>query len=491
MRKRTTWARLGLSLLLLLTFFVGGSPFGGPARAAVMDFTIHMPGEVPLATPGGTPILVAGIWHEVSVLLSAPVGSVAMNATLPGATPDGIRTTYRWTWDAATQTWSDPLYDTFIRPDLSSAEGPRLTFVLGVDAEAIPGLWRFDVFEDAVLSAGFDVAVERPILNYGLSAADFSLQVEPFTPAQLSSRPSGQYIRVANQGNVPLQLAVSFDILQAELSIENPADAAHVYSDARYYVQLAANPLPPSIIQVRGVSRVEALHVVPSSGAATINPSIEGTFSLTLRVGRSGYAVQVVGNVVFQTLESIRVDYGATATWQVYLTGEQSVSLSIEASNARLVGAFVDGQALSFPATLVVSGDRELPVTVQVEANRLGPANVTFTIHLLTTGDTRTFTTSVLVTGGPAAADPSVTYLWIIGAIAAAIVFGFVGVSQWRARRLGTSGRSVSGAAGGRPTRRSDDRRRMRHRRRENGSNGDGGNGPPSETRGTQTTRSR
>jgi hypothetical protein len=461
----------------------------GTARATVTDLTIHIPGEAPLATPGGTPILVAGIWHEVSVNLSATVGSVAINATLPGATPDGIRTTYRWTWEAATGTWSDPLYDMFIRPDLSSAAGLRVTFVVGLDARAMAGLWRFLVFEGNALSASLDVAVEAPVLSYGLSAADFDFQVEPFTATDLSSRPSGQYIRVTNQGNVPLRLAGSFDVLQGELSIENPTDVAHVYSEARYYVRLAANPHPPSLIEVRGISRIEALYVVPSSGAATINPSVEGTFSLALRVGRSGYAVKVVGNVVFQTLESIRADYGTIATWQVYLTGQQNVSLSIDVSNARFVGAFARGEALSFPATLAVSGNTEMPVTVQVQADRPGAASVTFTIHLLTTGDTRTFTTSILVTGGPPALDPTAASLWILGSIAAAVVFGFVSVSQWRARRIRGAGR-VSSASGGRSKRGYNYRRRMRNQRRWN-SNGNSGKGKPSQSRGTRTTRFR
>jgi hypothetical protein len=479
-------ARLGACLFLLL--LIAGCLWSAePARAAATDFTIHMLGEVPLATSGGVPILVAGIWQELSINLSAPVGSVAINATLPGATPEGFRTTYRWTWDAATGTWSDPLYGTFIRPDLSSLDGLHLTFVVGLDAQATPGLWRFVVFEGNAASANLDVAVEAPVLSYALSSADFSLQAEPFTPADLSSRPLGQYIRVVNQGNVPLRLVASFDVLQGELSIENPTDVAHVYSDARYYVRLTAGPHPPSIIQVEGVSRIEALHVVPSSGAAVINPSLEGTFSLTLEVGRSGYEVKVVGNVVFQTLESVRADYGAIATWQVYLTGEQNVSLSIDVANARFVGAFAGGNPLSFPTTLAVSRDAEVPVTVQVAADRPGTARVTFTIHLLTTGDTRTFTTSILVTGGPPPSDPTAAYLWILGSIAAAFVFGLAGVSQWRAHHVR---KTVSSASGGRPKRGYNYRRRMRNQRRGNDSNGNGAK-KPSQARGTRTTRFR
>lgn len=489
MRDGMRRARLGPSLLLLL-LLLGGLPFGGSAQAAVTGITIRMVDEAPLSTPGGTPILVAGIWHELSLDLSSPVDSVAVNATLPGATPDGMRTTYRWTWDAA-GTWSDPLYDTFIRPDLSWSDGARLTFVIGVDAQATPGLWRFVVFEGSAPATALDVAVEAPVLSYGLSAADFNLQVEPFTAAVRSSRPTGQYIRVANQGNVPLRLAVSFDLLESELSLENPVDVAHVYSEAIYYVQLASSPRPPSVIEVHGVSRVEALHVVPSSGATTINPSVEGTFSLHVRVGRSGYAIQVIGNIAFQTLETVRVDYGAIVTWQVFLTGGQSVSLSIAASNARLVGAFAGGALLSLPATLPLSADSEYPVTVQVEANQPGTASVTFTIRLLTTGETRTYTTSVLVTGGPPPSDPTVAYLWILGSMAAAAVFGFVSFSQWRHRRGGpVRGMAVTGS-GGKAKRGYNARRRTRNERRRNGSNGKGANGKPKQTQGTRPTRLR
>ena len=470
-------ARPGLLLLSLLV--VGGLSFLAPSvRAVGADVTIRMLGEAPISNADGQPIWVAGIWHEIFVnLTAATAGSVEVRASLPGGSPKTMDADYDWLYDAANATWTDAYYALFIRSDLSYTDGQHFVFVVGVDAAAIPGLWTVHIIAGGSTIVTETVEIQAPSLSYGLSAADFTFQVEPYSTADISSEPGNQYLRASNVGNVPLRMRVSFDVLQSHLSLVNTADVAHPLTDARYYVRLVMDPSPPEVVDVNGLSQVSVVNVIPSPGAAQLVPTIEQPFTLHVFVGRSGYAVRAIGNVVFQSLDSVNVAYGSIVTWQVFLNGGQNVSLDVSASGARLVGVLSSGTKLVPPTTLVLSPESEYPLTIQVEATQAGTGTVSFSLHLLSTGDSRTFTTSVRVNGGPAPLlSAEVSYLWIIGSALAAVTFVLMGVSQWRHR----TGRFRGQAKGPeRPAKRGyNSRRRARVRRNEkrpNESKGDNG----------------
>jgi hypothetical protein len=459
---------LSVSVVLIVSSFLL-APSVGAATAAV---TVRMLGEAPAVNAGGQPIWIAGIWHEVFVNFSAPTSSpVEIRASFPGGQPKTMDADYDWLYDAPNRTWTDPYYGMFVRADLSSTDGQNFDFVVGLDAQAIPGFWTLRVIVGGATSLAETVEVQAPLLSYGLSAADFTFQVEPFGSADVSSQSGGQYLRASNAGNIPLRMRVSFDVLQTHLSLVNPSDVAHPHTDARYYVRLVLDPSPPEVVNVNGLSQVTVANVIPSPGGAQLVPTIEQPFALHVLVGRSGYSVRAIGNVVFQTLDAVSVDYGATVTWQVYLNGGQNVSLDVAASGARLMAVVSSGTRLALPATLVLSPDSEYPLTVQVEAAAPGTGTVTFSLHLLGTGDARTFTTSVRVNGGPAPSpSTAVSYLWIVGSALAAAVFILMSVSQWRHR----SGRKKARAATSEKTAKKgyNSRRRARSQRSRKGGNG-------------------
>ena len=429
-------SRVHPGLPLLSLFLIVGSSFLAPTvQATAATVTIRMLGEAPTANANGQPIWIAGIWHEVFANLSAPTsGSVEIAAFLPGGQPKTIGADYDWLYDAPNASWTDPYYGTFVRSDLSATDGQHFDFIIGLDAQAIPGLWTFRVAVGGSTILTETVEVQAPLLSYGLSAADFTFQVEPYASAEVTSQASNQYLRASNDGNVPLRMRVSFDVLQTHLSLVNPSDIAHPQTDSRYYVRLVMDPSPPEVVDVNGLSQVSVVNVIPSSGSTQLVPTVEQPFVLHVLVGRSGYAVRAIGNVVFQTLDTVSIDYGAIVTWQVYLTGGQNVSLDVVASGGRLVGVVSSGTRLALPATLVLSPESEYPLTIQVEATVAGTGTVTFSLHLLGTGDSRTFTTSIRVNGGPTPLPSAVSYLWIVGSALAAAVFILMSLSQWRHR---------------------------------------------------------
>ena len=395
---------------------------------------LHMVGEAGLSD-GTTSVLVAGIWHEVDVnLTAAPAANVSLVAILPGASPPGPSNTYRWSYDPATGAWTDVLYGQFIRSDLSSASSSQIAFVVGIDAAATTGPWTLSASVGTSPVASETIEVQGPLVSYGLSSPDISFRADPFQSAQLSTQGTGEYLRTVNDGNVPLGLRVTFDSLGSALSLANPASVAHVGSEARYFFNLNLGPLPPQAITVTGRTNVTPLYVVPSAGASRITPTVQQPFTVVVTVGRSGYAVRTVGNVVFQTLSTVSAAYGSVTTWQVYLTGAQNITVNAAASGVRLLSLASDSAPLQLPATLTLQPTSETPLTVQIEATNAG--TVTFTLHLLGTGDTVTFTTQVTVTGGPAGDGAgTVALLWIAGAALTAAVFAFVSFSTLRHRR--------------------------------------------------------
>lgn len=426
-----------IPLFLFILIFANVVLTSGSVRAASPSMSLHMVGETGLQN-GTAPVFVAGIWHQVTVNLTSFLngGSLTLRFALPGALPASSANTYEWVRDEANDSWYDALYGTFLRRDLSQDRGTSVTFGVGVDALATPGPWSLEVLENNATILTETVDVEAPRISYGVSAADFTFQVNPFTPVVQTSEASGQYLRITNLGNVPLGTGVGFDVLTGNLSLANPVTVAHLGSDALYYLLLSVGPMPPQIVNVNGTTGVYVAETVPSSGGSVLVPSLQQTFHVTVTVGRLGYDLQVVGNVAFQTLDTVHAGYGSLVMWQVYLSGLQNVSLDVTVAGATLRGLLDGGTILDLPATLDLSGSRERALTIQVEADLPGTANVTFILHLLATGDTRTFVTTIPVDGGPAPPTPpgGTSLLWLAGAFATITIFGFVALGQLRHR---------------------------------------------------------
>src|SRR5256712_2845511 len=279
--------RLGpvVFLLLIAIAMVLGPP---DVRAAAPDLSLHMVGEAP-QFDGTTPVFVAGIWHEIDVnLTAAPSQNVTLRAFLPGGTPVGPANTYAWDFNPVTGSWTDPLYNAFIRTGLSYESGPLVVFVVGVDADAAVGLWTLTASVGGTTATSETVEVQAAQVSYGLSTPEFTFRVDPFTSAQASSQTGNVYLRTINQGNVPLGMLVSFDTLQSAFSVVNPSNVAHLGSDARYFLALSLGPLPPQVITVTARTNVTPLYVVPSAGASRIVAGVQPPFGIPGGGGHSG-----------------------------------------------------------------------------------------------------------------------------------------------------------------------------------------------------------
>jgi len=488
-------ATIAVFLFLILT--VGLPVFAGSARAAGATLGLHMVGEPP-GFDAGVPVLVAGVWHQVTVNLTSTLSApLTIRAVLPGSGTPSPANTYEWARYPSNDSWADVRYGTFLQVDLSSDDGLHVIFGVGIDGQANPGTWTFTASSGASTLVVQSVEVQAPRVAYGISAADFQFRVDPFTAADVSSQTGSQHLRLIDQGNVPLRLTVSFDVLRSQLSLENPSVITHPGSESLYHLHLAAGPMPPQIVRVNGLANVSVLYVIPSSGSTLLVPTFQQPFGASVQVGRSGYALKIVGGVVFQTLDTVRVDYGSRAIWQVYITGSQDVSFDASSSGVRILGVASSGSGITLPTTLALSAGSEYPLSVQIEANQAGPATVTFSLHLLATGEVQSFTTTIVVNGGPAGiSNAAVTYLWIIGSVGASIVFGFVAFSQWKHRRRGGSERSHSSPGESKAKRGYNARRRSRSQRGMNLANGRGGKPTkgrtkPGEDHGPRTSRMR
>src|SRR5207302_10464187 len=151
--------------------------------------------------------------------------------------------------------------------------GTNREFGIGVDRDASHVTWSLIAASGNSTLVTLSVEVQAPRVSYGISAADFQFRVDPFTAADLSSQIGSQHHRLIDQGNVPLRLTVSFDVLRSQLSLENSGVVTHPNSESMYYLHLASGPMPPQIVRVNGLANVSVLYVIPSSGSTLLVPT--------------------------------------------------------------------------------------------------------------------------------------------------------------------------------------------------------------------------
>lgn len=415
---------------------------GTASSSEGFSISLNIPGEAPVLNGEGQPVLVAGIWHDLTLNLESPTQNhLTLEASSLYSGSGYMTSHYLWERDEANDTWSDPLYGFFVEPDLSRSEGQTLTFRLGVDATATAGKWELKVNQDGAAVGQRQFEVQDPVLGYGLSSADFNFRTEPFKEAEFDSEDLGQYLRVANHGNVPLRMSVSFDKLQSRISLTNPSDIVHVNDGRKYFIRIDLDPRPPQIIQVKGISRVELTHLIPSPGASRIIPAVEEEFGLRVIIGRSGYAVRTVGEVIFQTLDSLTAAYGSLVTWQVFLTGDEQVSLDVEVVDAQLIGVLGGDEILSLPAILNPTPNAELPLTLQVlTVVPSTAAEVIFTLTLVETGEVTVYKTTITVGAKPPSPPLQPSLMWFFASLVSASVLAITTYNHWKFVSMGPSG---------------------------------------------------
>lgn len=427
MRLRAT----AILAVLILGATLGLGAFRSTADGVELDLAI--PGEAPLFA-SDEPVLIGGLWHDLRLTLDTPAqNSLILEAVGPDYERGSLASHYRWEYDALAELWTDPLYGFFVDPPASVYEGSAVTFRLGMDATASTGSWTVSVSQDGVVVQSFPIQVQAPRMGYGLSSADFNFRAEPYQEVALTSEAASQYLRVINNGNVPLRLNVSFDQMGQRLSLVNPSDIAHILQDRRYFLQLELDPRPPQIIPIQGVARVEPTYVIPSPGSSQIVPSFESTFNLQVVVGRSGYVVHALGNVFFQALESLRAAYDSIIAWPVYLTGDQPVTIDVSVVDAEFLSVHLGESQLSLPATLTLTPTGEVPLTVSVRTTVPDTlAQIRFTLRVPNSGEVQTYVTIIDV--GPAPAPPPLepSLLWLIASFISASVVAFVSYNHWK-----------------------------------------------------------
>ncbi len=95
------------ALAALATLVVGFSLFGlVPASASEdLEVVLRMPGETSLTNAQGQPVWVAGVWHDLSLSLEAPIEeTLAIEASAIGVSGGGMGSHYKWERDQQNDT---------------------------------------------------------------------------------------------------------------------------------------------------------------------------------------------------------------------------------------------------------------------------------------------------------------------------------------------------------------------------------------------------
>ncbi len=426
-------------------------PLAAPSQGAVVgEPDIYMPGQEPMFTTGSVPIMVAGVIHSIDVSLDSPSTNVTIlfhAGTTPPATQND---TNYYTWACKNGVFSDVEYGMYANLSQCSVVASINTykFSVGVTTRAVSGAWLLTILVDGVQEYVGDVQIEIPDAGFSLSRPDFYFTISPFQASSVSSyNPTNQsfYVRVYNNGNIPLYTKIRFAPYGEYFSLRfvwdnyNTSEQMKADSDYPifqpketrfYYIDFAAPEWSPREFEVKGTVRCEADFLL-SPATVALQSAWEQEFSITVRVQRTGYELLNFGKVTVQYVKNVPLlEYGNSTTIDAYFTGEGSVTIELDGDRVSITSATVDDVAVDpdgISMTLTNSTEKHLRVTVKATE----ASNTAFTarvIYNMSWSDgaapmDETFATTITVNRVPAGYEEPISInTWAIIAIVAVVI---------------------------------------------------------------------
>lgn len=412
---------------------------GDGARS--VDVEIHIPNESPRQA-FDRPVLVAGVWHYVNITLDQGYSNVSIAAWRGDsavAEEDRDYTNYYEWWSG--DGWGGN--ESYIEVSECAQHDTTYSFYIGLDSRAMSGNWTFNITADNEPKLSKEVFVEKPISGFAMSSG-IELKVEPFTAATVSSTPN--YLRIKNEGNLPLQAQVRYDKYVERIATSNlPPEGivTHVMGETKHYVSfnIDTDDWQPQIIEITGAVNATPLYTIPIPASIAFIPAYEQDFPVTLFIGHSGYRLGEMGaGVTFQYRKSLIASWNEKVNLTVYLCGEGEIKFDVSCSNVTLLNVTYEEVERSLPFTILSTNQSEKVVRVHVQATE---PNVWGVVHYtLTVNETsHTYDTAVEVGSKPPGVgeepegETSLLGMWVVLAVISIVVLYMVITHLMRRRR--------------------------------------------------------
>jgi hypothetical protein len=434
------------SYLAIVVFFLLFSLYRFPvtdAQSNLTALTVTIPGEQQRII-SDNPVLVAGIWHYINITLNQSVSLVSL-VFYKGAIPPVIRNEtnfYEWEYnDAVSANWDDKLYGVYIRNTNCSQINNFYSFYIGIDQVAAAGNWTIDIIVDNIEIHKTTIFVEQKIFSPGISyPEDFGLQAEPFTEINISSEPNDLYLSLENNGNIPLNVSVSYSQYQNRVTLTNLENILHPFSKTRSYVTVnTGNTWRSGKIFVEASVTLTGQYLI-LTGTVVLPEKLEETFNIPILIGHSNYELfeSATSDITFQYEEQLTVEYDEIKNLIAYIGGSGDVNITVyPPQNATLLKVTHNDEVITQMPFLVHSTNAsEQAIVTQIHFTQ-EDTTALITYKLEIDGEQQSFTTKINVGSQQLKEEesPDNTLIMIIIGICIITVIGYMIYNQIKYRR--------------------------------------------------------
>jgi len=420
------------ALAVLLALLAAALPAATRITSAqAVSVSIAMPGEAS-SYVGQDQVLLAGIWHDITVETGKAQDDVTLEMFSGNTTPaNGSESDqYRFQW--SDKGFSDLSYGKWIDGPNSLASKGTYRFRLAISGSATLGTWTLLVNGSGTELVRTSFVVASPDVEFSISSPDFLFNVEPGVAG--TYYPAGaNYFRSINSGNMPLSISIEFTELGDWMRATN-VSVLHPGTEHIHHLSIEAPSWTPGETRFSGDVVATPLHRGPGE-VVGLDLSYSLAFTATVRVGRGGLAMHDEGAFVLQYPTSLSGEKDKDLQFDIYLSGKKPVVLSITLENASQGTVLLDGKETELPGNIDLTNGKEVRLNISIRPTRSGiPAKVLFTITTSDNTVQRTYITEVAVSGeiepevddgGTATRNRTATVAFLVGAIAIA---SFVGI---------------------------------------------------------------
>lgn len=336
-----------------------------------------------------TQVIVAGIWHIINVTPdSQDVQELDLIFYKGTAIPDEIdrdeTNYYEWKYDKNSQTlWMDvQKYGgrEYINATGSTKNQNNYNFIVGIQ-DTLPTEpqfyhenWTLDIYEDGDKSHSENIVIEKPTIGLAKTHGDIIIfNVDPFTEMDATGH---DYFRIANRGNIPLEIVVNYGLYNNLLGYGDYCTTISPESSCTFdSIVVHSESLKPGTIDVEGtvvgeVSISYIITVAPYSFATSVAIAAP---TLNIVSAHANYKLideELPGDITFQYVENLEMSEGEIKDIDVYVSGNGQLTLNLRSENISILEVFSEGIETSAPITITSSNTSEHTVTVRIKAIR-------------------------------------------------------------------------------------------------------------------------
>jgi len=442
--------RMVLLIVVILGFQISSSFFVSAQNDATVE--IQIIGEEPRMR-FNTQVVVAGIWHIFNVTPeSQNIQELSLIFYKGTAIPDELdrdeTNYYEWKYDKNSQTpWMDiQKYGgrEYINATGSTKNQNNYNFMVGIQ-DTLPTEpqfyhenWTLDVYEDGDKSHSENVVVEKPTIGLAKTHGDIIIfNVDPFT--EMDGR-GHDYFRIANRGNIPLELTVDYgaydDILSYGVYCTKISPDSNCEFDG---IVIHLEPLKPGITEFTGtVSGEVLLSYIITTAPYSFVTSV-GVAAPTFKIvsAHANYELEsLTDNISFQYKKNLEMNEGDIENVDVYISGNGQLTLNLRSEDISILEVYSNDVVTSTPITITSTNTSEHTITVRIKAIR--ETSAAYLHYDLDIGEVqKTYSTQIKV-GPPASSSEGISLDMtqiIVIVVIIFLVLGYIIFSQMRYRR--------------------------------------------------------